>query len=179
MERAINSWRDNEDTTGVSSEEHALATILELREAGTRLARVNENARALLQRPLSEGVTVQGVQVGDEDGNAGRKRRRLDKNVKEEEYPEINYGRQGQVSPGPLKMEIASCDGGIMDWEGYPSYQRGHKFAPENVLRDDDNSVYCTKKSTCNLVLKHQGESLFNLERLVITAPRRLQYTDP
>lgn len=67
-------------------------------------------------------------------------------------------------------MEIVSCDGGNYT-EGMTSY------AAENILKDD-NSVYCTKGSRCNIVLQHQGATVFSLKELVIKAPG-INYSSP
>lgn len=157
-------------------------SFAELREAGARLAQVNEDLRTLLERPLFEVVPEETAhQDAEDEGQGRRKRRRLDRDKHEEEIPTINYGRLGQVSPGPLTMQIHSCDGGTLDSHMPQPFlgRQGHKYAPENVLRDDDNLVYCTQKSRCNLVLQHRGETLFDLERLVIKAPEKTRYTDP
>jgi len=63
-------------------------------------------------------------------------------------------------------MEIVSCDGGEFS-DSYSAMYRA-----ENVLRDD-KSVYCTKSSRCNLLLRHQGETTFCLQKIVIKAPER------
>lgn len=98
-------------------------------------------------------------------GGQGRpKRRKLDSDDHREGMRGFNYGQYGQVVPGPLKMEIASCDGGIYDPDGESSF-------PEYVLRNDQ-SVYCTKSDRCNLVLRHRGEAPFCLKKIVIKAPR-------
>ncbi|KAI4263993.1 MAG: hypothetical protein L6R42_000876 [Xanthoria sp. 1 TBL-2021] len=74
-----------------------------------------------------------------------------------------SYGYRGQVVPGRLRMEIVFCDGG--------QHQSGEeKYSPENVLRND-LSVYCTRTSQCDLVLRHQGGATFCLQKLVIKAP--------
>lgn len=74
-----------------------------------------------------------------------------------------SYGYRGQVVPGRLRMEIVFCDGG--------QHQSGEeKYSPENVLRND-LSVYCTRTSQCDLVLRHQGGAPFCLQKLVIKAP--------
>ncbi|KIW00707.1 uncharacterized protein PV09_07693 [Verruconis gallopava] len=89
------------------------------------------------------------------------------------------YGRYGQVVPGQLKMEIVFCDGG--EYPGDPRsgmlHMEGGNYRPENVLRNDE-SVYCTRNSRCNLMLRQKGEALFHLESLIIAAPKR-GYTAP
>ncbi|KAF1981779.1 hypothetical protein K402DRAFT_425076 [Aulographum hederae CBS 113979] len=95
------------------------------------------------------------------------KRRKLDHNDDCAAFEGIRYGREGQVDPGRLKMEVVACDGG--------SY-RGTDSA-NNILLDNDD-VYCTKSSQCNLLIRHQGEATFALDKIVIKAPKR-GYTHP
>ncbi|CBF86557.1 hypothetical protein AN2297.2 [Aspergillus nidulans FGSC A4] len=92
------------------------------------------------------------------------KRRKLDSDDNREGLQNLRYGQFGQVVPGTLKMELASCDGGT-----YPPVCE--TSGPENILRDD-SSVYCTKSDRCNLILKHCGEAPFCLRKLVIKAPK-------
>lgn len=94
------------------------------------------------------------------------KRRKLDSDDHREGLNGFGYGHYGQVVPGLLRMEIASCDGG--------SYydDNGESSWPGNVLLDD-SSVYCTKKGNCNLILKHRGGTPFSLKRIVIRAPKK------
>ncbi|KAK3059413.1 hypothetical protein LTS18_010927, partial [Coniosporium uncinatum] len=82
----------------------------------------------------------------------------------------MRYGREGQVVAGKLKMRIVSCDGG--SYRGERSGDRA-----DNILRDND-SVYCTKNSACNVLLSHYDESTFALESIVIKAPKS-GYTHP
>ncbi|OOQ87643.1 hypothetical protein PEBR_15942 [Penicillium brasilianum] len=98
------------------------------------------------------------------DGRGRLKRRKLDADDNREGFRGFNYGHNGQVVPGPLQMEIASCDGGIYDPDGDSSF-------PDNVLQNDQ-SVYCTKSDRCNIVLRHRGEAPFCLKKIVIKAPR-------
>lgn len=100
----------------------------------------------------------------DRDLDRRLKRRKLDSDDNREGSRGFNYGHQGQVVPGPLKMEIASCDGGIYDTDGDCSF-------PDNVLRGDQ-SVYSTKSDRCNLILRHKNEAPFCLKKIVIKAPR-------
>ncbi|KAJ2901030.1 hypothetical protein MKZ38_002156 [Zalerion maritima] len=89
------------------------------------------------------------------------KRRKLD-NEAQTSNEGFRYGYYGQVEPGELKMELVSCDGGM--------YEGEHVYAAENILKDD-KSVYCTKGNRCNILLRHQGSSVFTLKELVIKAP--------
>lgn len=98
------------------------------------------------------------------DGQGRMKRRKLDTDDNREEFRGFNYGQYGQVVPGMLQMEIASCDGG--------SYAPDSGCSrPENVL-DNNKSVYSTKEARCNLVLCHRGEAPFCLKKIVIRAPQ-------
>ncbi|KAK3375100.1 hypothetical protein B0H63DRAFT_267180 [Podospora didyma] len=90
------------------------------------------------------------------------KRRKVDSNKPPAGFKGFEYGQKGQVEPGQLVMEIASCDGGLFSDE--PTY------AVENILKDD-KKVYCTKGNRCNIVLQHQGATVFSLKELVIKAP--------
>lgn len=92
------------------------------------------------------------------------KRRKLDSDDRRGEG--FTYGHYGQVVPGLLKMEIASCDGGVYYDDGTDLSSR-----PSNVLVDD-SSVYSTRQSRCNLVLRHRGETPFCVKKIVIKAPK-------
>lgn len=100
----------------------------------------------------------------DRSGRGRLKRRKLESDDNREGTRGFNYGQYGQVVPGALKMEIASCDGGTYD-------PHGDNSSPENILRNDQ-SVYCTKSDRCNLILRHKGEAPFCLKKIVIKAPR-------
>ncbi|KAH7143926.1 hypothetical protein EDB81DRAFT_511441 [Dactylonectria macrodidyma] len=104
------------------------------------------------------------------DSNRRHKRRKLDSDRLVPSFKGFRYGRYGQVEPGQLQMEIVSCDGGMFSNES--------SYAAENVLRDD-NSVYCTKGNRCNIVLRHQGATVFTLQELVIKAPASMNYSHP
>lgn len=92
------------------------------------------------------------------------KRRKLDSDKINSGHKAIRYGKYGQQEPGQLTMEIVSCDGGQY------SYSDGSSYTAENILKND-NSVYCTKGNRCNIVLRHQGATVFSLQELVIKAP--------
>lgn len=170
-------------------EENTYATLDELEAAGERLRSVNEEVRELLARPLVAGALTRREAVGvigrSEDGQASRKRRRVERSASPKStYPEP-YGYFGQAVPTALRMIVVSSDGGTM-----PPYmsaplpsQSGSlhlgpwEYSARNVLRND-RSVYCTSMSKCNMVLCHDGETLFNLSKLVIRAPKT-GYTHP
>ncbi|KAI1128085.1 hypothetical protein F5Y10DRAFT_241536 [Nemania abortiva] len=98
------------------------------------------------------------------------KRRKLDSDRLSSNFRGFQYGKYGQVEPGPLTMELVSCDGGIFSDETT-------KYSAENILKDD-NTVYCTEGPRCNIVLRHQGATVFTLKELVIKAPRS-NFTSP
>lgn len=104
------------------------------------------------------------------DENRRVKRRKLDADSLSTGFQGFRYGRYGQVESGPLTMEIVSCDGGIYSDDG-------QTYAAENILKNDA-TVYCTKGPRCNIVLRHQGSTVFTLKELVIKAPRT-NYTSP
>ncbi|KAI3399076.1 hypothetical protein diail_7876 [Diaporthe ilicicola] len=97
------------------------------------------------------------------------KRRKLDSERSGSSFKGFRYGRFGQIEPGQLKMEIESCDGGM--------YADSNINPPESILKSDQ-SVYCTKRNRCNVVLKHQGATVFTLTELVIRAPSA-NYSSP
>jgi hypothetical protein len=104
------------------------------------------------------------------DDNLRSKRRKIDSNTLVPSFKGFRYGKYGQVEPGQLQMEIVSCDGGMFSNES--------SYAAENILKDD-NSVYCTKGNRCNIVLRHQGATVFTLEELIIKAPASMNYSHP
>ncbi len=146
--------------------------LANLENAGRQLEQASSNLRALLDDPVpnisSPILDPQEYQVEADQGRR-TKRRKLDSDRPENDFKGFSYGRYGQVEPGKLKMEIVSCDGGI--------FQDGGNYAAENVLRND-TSVYCTKSPRCNLVLRHQGSTVFCLKELIIKAPHS-GYTAP
>ncbi|RPB26771.1 hypothetical protein L211DRAFT_652205 [Terfezia boudieri ATCC MYA-4762] len=67
-----------------------------------------------------------------------------------------------------LELELAYCDGGK------------HKEAntrPEAVLYENEE-VYCTKTSECNMIFQHVGAKCFTLKKMVIQGPS-MGYTSP
>ncbi|KAL1854900.1 hypothetical protein VTK73DRAFT_8647 [Phialemonium thermophilum] len=117
---------------------------------------------------LPDATTSYSSQDHGEDGRRA-KRRRLDSERTGSSFRSFRYGKYGQVEPGELVMEIVSCDGGL--------YSNEASYAAENILKDDA-SVYCTKGNRCNIVLKHQGGTIFDLKELVIKAPG-FNYSSP
>lgn len=115
----------------------------------------------------NNGSPVLGSREPSSDNQTDRrraKRVKLDSDDKREGIRGFSYGHYGQVVPGPLEMEIVSCDGG-------PYGTNGRNSWPENILLDD-NSVYSAKSNRCNIILRHQGQTPFCLKKLVIKAPR-------
>ncbi|KAI5249381.1 hypothetical protein E4T43_00704 [Aureobasidium subglaciale] len=95
----------------------------------------------------------------DEARQRNVKRRKL---THESNY---KYGHFGQVESGRLKFELESCDGEVHNEE-----RSDIDFGPENILKHD-KSVYCSRASKCNIVLRHHDDSTFCLEKLYIIAP--------
>ncbi|KAH6850005.1 hypothetical protein B0I37DRAFT_413436 [Chaetomium sp. MPI-CAGE-AT-0009] len=118
------------------------------------------NNPVMPRAPSATSVTPNEVDMAD--ANRRIKRRKLDTDRTTPSFKGFRYGRYGQVEPGQLNMEIVSCDGGL--------YSDEHSYPPENILKND-SSVYCTKSNRCNIVLKHQGGTVFSLQELVIKAP--------
>lgn len=159
---------------GQSSREHPSSGLSELEEASERLGELSSRLSDMMDPPsgihrrsspcpnIASFLTDDALDQNDDDEESRRrmKRRKLDHNDGQESYPTINYGHFGQVVAGSLKMEIVSCDGGHFK----------HLYRADNMLRND-KSVYCSEHSRCNLLLRHQGETLFSLERLIIKSP--------
>jgi hypothetical protein len=118
--------------------------------------------------PSSDHVAREyaGEAQANRDSRYRAKRRKLDDGTYEDQSKAITYGWKGQVVPGPLKLEILSCDGGEYSDPHVPT----NSF-PQNVLQDD-GSVYCTKSNRCNMLLKHASGMPFTLTKMVVKAPR-------
>ncbi|KAI1448452.1 hypothetical protein F5Y02DRAFT_308343 [Annulohypoxylon stygium] len=104
------------------------------------------------------------------EDNRRAKRRKLDSDRLASGFQGFRYGKYGQVEPGQLTMELVSCDGGIYSDDG-------QRYAAENILKNDQ-TVYCTEGPRCNIILRHQGATVFTLKELVIKAPRS-NFTSP
>lgn len=130
---------------------------------------VSTSAVAAPRLPTPSGLdsTSRRPDPGSPDSRWRSKRRKLDSDDNREGLGGFSYGHYGQVVPGLLKMEINSCDGG-----NYYDEDNGESSWPGNVLLDD-TSVYCTKKSRCNMILNHRGETPFSLKKIVIRAPKK------
>lgn len=100
------------------------------------------------------------------DYRSRAKRRKLDDGTYEDGTKAIRYGHKGQVVPGQLKLDIASCD----DPE-YHTLSPGTTSWPQSTLQDDA-TVYCTRSNRCNILLRHASGMPFTLTKMVIKAPR-------
>ncbi|KAK8170045.1 hypothetical protein IWX90DRAFT_485917 [Phyllosticta citrichinensis] len=136
--------------------------LADLEQAGERLTEVSHGLSHMLDSS-SQMFRVELDETDDGTGQRRFKRRKLDRDDSSS-FSNIKYGHFGQVVPGRLKMEIVSCDGGEFNESS------GDLHKVENVLKNDA-SVYCTKRSNCNLLLRHHGETNFSLDKLVIKAP--------
>lgn len=146
-----------------------------VQQAVERLNEASSNLSSLLDRPVPR-IMDPNLWAREYSGEAEinkrqAKRRKLDVSGQlSPNYKGFSYGYRGQVVPGPLKMEIVSCDGGV--------HARGSEHSPENILRND-KSVYCTRGTKCNIILRHQGETAFCLKKLIIKAPDSRLFTAP
>jgi hypothetical protein len=164
LERARSALEDQSTGNG----------LVDLQNAGRQLEQASSSLRALLDTPVPSfsPPSLEELEYSGEAAHNRRvKRRKLDTDTVDTEFTGFRYGKYGQVEPGKLKMEIVSCDGGIFQ------EHKGGNYAAENVLRNDD-TVYCTKSNRCNLVLRHQGATVFSLKELIIKAPHS-GYTAP
>ena len=145
--------------------------ISSVQDAVEQLTEASSNLSSLLDEPIphitSQNINSEDYLVEADVHRRRTKRRKLDSDSLGGSSPGLSYGYHGQVVPGPLKMEIASCDGGhYNDSAGNGRFS----YWPENVLRND-KSVYCTESNKCNIILRHRGETPFCLKKLVIKAP--------
>ena len=119
-------------------------------------------------QPSPFGTSTPPEDVEGIDNYRRAKRRKLDSDKALSSYKSVLYGKYGQVEPGPLLLEIVSCDGGL--FRDGRTYVDGRNYVAENILKDDA-SVYCTRTNRCNIILRHQGGTVFSLKELVIKAP--------
>lgn len=141
----------------------------ELEEASERLAQASTDLATLLSPTNFYLRDIPGrLTPGDSEpgSHQRRKRRKLDHDSDVPAFQGFRYGHFGQVASGKLKMELVSCDGGDFEEDNLALYRA------ENILKND-KSVYCTKSNSCNVLLRHQGETTFCLEKLVIKTPER------
>ncbi|KAF3925797.1 hypothetical protein ABW20_dc0101936 [Dactylellina cionopaga] len=71
-----------------------------------------------------------------------------------------DYSRP-QAGTKLLRLALAYCDGGTYE---------GERYRVGNMLADDD-TVYCTERYSCNVVLQHETKQPFTLEWLEIKSP--------
>ena len=144
----------------------------DVQQAVDRLNEASSNLSTLLDQPIprigSPEMTAREYS-GEAEMNRRRKRRKLESDVPSTGHMSgFSYGFRGQAVPGPLVMELVSCDGGIHT----DAARNGKEYWPENVLRND-KSVYCTDSNKCNIILRHMGKTAFCLKKLVIKSPER------
>lgn len=148
---------------GTTGDNETWARLPRLTDAHSHLRSLLDHTNAhLISLPPPPPRAMSPPQAPSEPSEENRrfKRRRLDSDKTAQIYKGFRYGRYGQSEPGQLTMELVSCDGGLF-MNGYDA---------ENILKDDE-SVYCTKGPRCNIVLRHQGSTVFSLKELIIKAP--------
>ena len=144
-----------------------------VQQAVERLTEASSNLSSLLDQPIprTSSPDTSAREYSSEAAVNSRRSKRRKLNLDSSSTGHMggfSYGYRGQVVPGPLKMQIVSCDGGIHT----EAARNGREYLPDNVLRND-KSVYCTDTSKCNFILRHKGETAFCLKKLVIKAPER------
>ncbi|KAI1815297.1 hypothetical protein GGS20DRAFT_544363 [Poronia punctata] len=130
----------------------------------------SSNTRTTPASELSHPSPYPSQRPGSREDSRRAKRRKVDTDRLANDFRGFRYGKYGQVEPGPLTMELVSCDGGMYS-------DSTTAYVAENILKND-NSVYCTEGPRCNIVLRHQGATPFTLKELVIKAPKN-NYTSP
>lgn len=160
LERLERNANDLDDfTRGLNDTSSQLRTLFDL------------TGSPFIPHPLSPPL-----QISDNAEDSRRiKRRKLDSDKITPGLKAVRYGRYGQVEPGQLTMEIVSCDGGVYTSDGS---RDGSGYMAENILKND-YSVYCTKGCRCNIVLRHQGGTVFSLKELIIKAPASRSFSSP
>jgi len=142
-----------------------------VQQAIARLNSASSDLTTLLAQPVPPVPRIESPDIsvreysGEAEVNRRRKRRKLD-NDPTCGMKGFSYGYKGQVVPGQLKMEIDYCDGGLHPDAAQPE----RNYWPDNVLHNDQ-SVYCTVSSKCNIILRHMGETCFTLKKLIIKSP--------
>ncbi len=131
-------------------------------------------ADSLLEQPIpriGSPDVVTREYLDEAEVNRHRKRRKIDHEGRQlgVGMKGFRYGFRGTATSGPLKMEMVSCDGGLMSTD---AGRIGREYGPDNVLRND-KSVYCTNANAnrCNIVIRHKDEATFTLSKIVIKAP--------
>lgn len=117
---------------------------------------------------LTSSIQPSQTRPSDHEPDTNRhraKRRKLDDGTSDDDGNEPVYSDEGRLFPGPLQMQIVSCDGGEFTETGTEI-----DTSPSYVLRDDEK-VYSTQESKCNILLKHKGGVPFTLTKLLIRAP--------
>ncbi len=146
--------------------------LVGLQQAGERLAEASTTLSSLLDQPIphitSPEITTREYSDEVDDNRRRAKRRKIESDGPEGSIQGFKYGHYGQVVAGRLKMEIVSCDGG----NHIESSGDTTDYGAENILRNDQ-SVYCTKSNSCNIILRHQEGTTFCLKKLVIKAPEK------
>lgn len=138
-----------------------------------RLSDATSEADTLLEQPIphigSPDISTREYE-GEAAINSRRKRRKTShqSSIPSKGIDGFRYSYRGSVASGPLHMEIVSCDGGIL--RDAERQGRGREFHPDNLLHND-RSVYSTNSNRCNIMLRHIGETIFTLNKLVIKAP--------
>ncbi|MCJ1476900.1 hypothetical protein MMC13_005569 [Lambiella insularis] len=151
-------------------EANSLAESLNtVQEAVDRLNEASNNLSSLLDEPIPRILTPD-ILASEYSGEAEVNRRRAKRRRLESDNlaPAIKYGYRGQVVPGPLQMNILSCDGGHIS--GLTAGKVIRNYYWDNLLQND-RSVYCSETSQCNIIYRHSGETPFCLKKVVIKAP--------
>ena len=175
------TWSSNSRYSGrLRHSTSSLSRADDLSDLDRSLHEANSNLRALLDLSSYTSITNPHTSLTGPsqthrphdfvDDTRRSKRRKLDAERHTSGTQAFRYGRYGQVEAGQLRMEMVSCDGGMFSNESL--------YAAENILKDD-HSVYCTKANRCNIILRHQGSTVFTVQELVIKAPTSMTYSHP
>lgn len=101
------------------------------------------------------------------DGKSSRKRRKLDDGTAEQVRLFPEYGVEGTLLPGNLKMIV-------LDVEGDSDAQcPTDQMAKVKLPSHDNKDPYRTKRNNCDILMKHYGGYPFALSKLIVKLPRR------
>ncbi|KAF1813496.1 hypothetical protein P152DRAFT_457860 [Eremomyces bilateralis CBS 781.70] len=147
----------------------ALAALHDASDYVSRISDILDRASSsnLRRLPLPDFSWIAEQDASRERSRPRGKRRKLDHDhsVADPDYKGFRYGYHGQVVPGKLNMEVLSCTEDGND-DTYIMNRRAQ-------FLKDDKSVCSIKSSSCDLLLRHEGEVPFTLQKVVIKAPER------
>lgn len=162
LRRALEETREQARNSGDNSTTERFARIRPLPRLPVEWPRRRRVRDSTTSTAPTDNPRTPATDTSDELDDGRRRKRRKTHHAEPEQS--FKYGRYGQVEAGRLKLYVESCDGNVHDDRG------GIYYGPDNILKHD-KSVYCTRSSHCNIILRHHDASPFTLDKLHILAP--------